>query len=390
MQPTAASSRIPRVGNARQPGPAITAGAVPSGPWFASFKQSIALSRAQLAVALFAVAALRLASGLPSFCELPYWYLSYTEGFIRRAFVGTLTGPLLLGMPRDQALLTIGMICLAANLSLLLMLGIALAKSHLKIVDPLIVLFIFSNALVWLGHDLGTLDAFIFLVSVGGFLLIYRGKQVSGLAFCAVAPLIHEGTIFLLVPLLGVVWLLRPERRQVSLCGMALAVATGLVLWRFSTTEFAWPAGMPILAEDHLDLQEFVSSQLGQGLRFFRPRIDMAVIFFSIAPCVAMALLTAYRVGWVAGACTIAAVMITWSITLIAYDTARLFAWGPIVAAVAAGLAQHQKQIASIAARSARNPSSGPAAGSLTSSMAQPVPIAKRAAAARNWQGRQR
>jgi hypothetical protein len=51
-----------------------------------------------------ALMALAVLSGMPGTIEIPYWYLSYSQGFIRRALVGSLTMPWPAGRPLGGAL----------------------------------------------------------------------------------------------------------------------------------------------------------------------------------------------------------------------------------------------------------------------------------------------
>src|SRR5581483_5321832 len=68
---------------------------------------------------LFAAMALRLLSGFPPLVELPYWYLSYSEGFIRRAFIGTFMMPWLVGRPAGEAASFVVVVCGLAALGVL-------------------------------------------------------------------------------------------------------------------------------------------------------------------------------------------------------------------------------------------------------------------------------
>ena len=283
-------------------------------------------------VLLFALMLARWASGLPAVCQLPYWYLSYTEGFIRRALVGTFTLPLLVGHPLPAALVMIAAFGSIAGVALIIMLTVASGRRGAG--DPVVLAFVFSGALPWLAHDLGTLDTIVVLVSLGAFLLIDRGNG-AGLMLCAIGPLIHEGALFLLAPLLAGMWLLRPERRWAAVAGGAAALMAALALWLFSTTDFAWPAGMPMPVDE-----SFVRWELGQSLRLFPLYITPALLLFAVAPCVVIAVIAGQRAGWRLGGFVFGGVLLTWSVALIAFDTERLFAWGPFTAIALAQLAQ--------------------------------------------------
>jgi len=282
---------------------------------------------------IFALLAGRWVMGLPALCHVPYWYLSYTEGFIRRAFVGTFTTPLLVGRPLSQVLAMIAVFGGAATLVLLAALTFGAVRRGGF--DALSLAFLFSNALPWLARDLGTLDPFFVLASFGAFLLIERGYAAIGLALCVIAPLIHEGALFLLLPLLGGLFVLRRDCRLAAFAGGTAAGLAALALWLFSTTNFAWPAGMPTGVADN-----FVQWELGQGFHYFAPRMTAGIVVFSVLPCLAMAAVAARRAGLLIGIGVLAGVLFTWSVALIAIDTARIFAWGPFTALGLAALAQ--------------------------------------------------
>lgn len=281
---------------------------------------------------LFALMLARWAMGLPGLCHLPYWYLSYSEGFIRRAFVGTLTMPLLVGRPLGEVMAIVAAFGGAASIALLAIL--VAGSGRQRALDAIPLAFVFSSALPSLARDLGTLDPFLVLAAVAAFLLTERGSLAAP-ALCAVAPLIHEGALFLLMPLLGGLFVLRPERRALAVAGAFAAGIAALALWLFSTTDFAWPAGMAMPVG-----REFVEWELGQRFHLFVPAITPDIVLFAIAPCALMAALAGRRAGRLRAAGVVAGALLTWSVTAIAYDNERLFAWGPVTAFLLAELAQ--------------------------------------------------
>lgn len=280
----------------------------------------------------------RWASGLPPPIQIPYWYLSYSEGFIRRALLGTLTMPWLVGLSLHQAVIAIAAIGTIISFLLIATLTALFRASRLPLLDPVPLLFVASGALAWLATDLSVLDGAVELFSLWAFALLYRGN-LAGAALCAVVPLTHEGGLFLLLPLLGGLWLLRPEARRAVFAGGIAAAAATAALWFGATNRFAWPAGMP--AVDPGYLADFVRWQLGQapqvfGLLHWRP---LPSVVFSVLPALAIAAEVGRRAGWRRGSIVLAGVLFTWTTVAIALDTERLLAWGPLTAIVLAGLA---------------------------------------------------
>jgi hypothetical protein len=288
---------------------------------------------------------LALISGLPGLVQVPYWYLSYSEGFIRRALLGTLTMPFLVDRPIGEAMHIIIAICATADAILIGGLTLFFQASRMRLLAPVPIAFLASGALPWLGRDLGMLDVFIDLLSLAAFALLFRGHAV-GIALCAIVPLTHEGGLFLLLPLLGGLFLLRPSSRRVVALGALAAGAATAALWFFATAEFAWPAGMP--PWDPVGLAAFRHWQLGQ-----HPVLAWPAIFprdlLPVAGAAVIAAATTYRHGWRAGAIVLGGTLFTWSSILIAVDTARLLAWGPLTAVLLAGLAARAEPAAAAA-----------------------------------------
>lgn len=286
-------------------------------------------------IAAAVVMGLAFISGLPGKVEIPYWYLSYSQGFIRRALVGTLTMPFLVGRPFGEALHTIAAICATADVMLIGALTLLLRASRMRLLEPVPIAFLASGALTWIGRDFGFLDVFVELLSLAACVLLYR-RNAAGVVLCALVPLAHEGGLFLLLPLLGGLFLLRPSSRPLVVAGIAVAAAAMTALWFCSTANFAWPPGMPQF--DPAGLEGFRRWQLGQHLVFAWPTIGPQASIPVVA-CLVMSAATAYRCGWFAAAVVLSGTLFTWSPILIAVDTARLLAWGPLTAVVLAGLA---------------------------------------------------
>lgn len=278
---------------------------------------------------VFALLLARWATGLPGeACEVPYFYLSYTEGFIRRALVGTFTLPLLAGRSLSGAMAIIGIVNIVGAT-----LFIGLLAHRIRDVAPTALLaFIASGALPWLANDLGNLDTWVLLFAFAAVCGLER-RPMAGLALCALAPLAHEGTVFLLLPMLGGLWIARAEKRALVIVATAIALTAFLCVWLFATTEFTWPPLPGTLNPS------FVRWELGQTLHQYlalplaeRFHLSWTILPESILPCALIAAAVGYTVDWRAGAVVMIGVTITWSIVLVAADTARLLAWGPFTA----------------------------------------------------------
>lgn len=290
--------------------------------------------RLPLLVALGLMAA-RLVSGFPPIVANPQWYLSYSEGFIRRGLLGTFVMPWLLGLSIPDATRVILPIVAAGAVLLFVTLAALLERSRMTLGDPILLSFLLSGALAWLGTDLGLFDIFLELFSLWAFVLLYR-RQLLGVTFCVAVPLTHEGGLFLLMPLLGALWVLRPPARSCVLAGAIAAAAAAAALWFGAhPAHFHWPVGTPPVAPGFM-------SRLDQGFAFALPQVPQSAIAFSILPSLAIAMMVTLRIGSRAGVVVFGATLATWSVVLIATDTERLLAWGPLTAVVVAGLTLHE------------------------------------------------
>ena len=267
------------------------------------------------------------ATGLPGWVAPRYWYLSYAEGFIRRAFLGTLISPFLLNRSFDQAMVIVAATCYVASFVFLVVVTLRLRPLPLLI----IVAFLLSNALAMLAYDYGNLDVWLVLAVFGAVSL---DRPSLALPLCAVAPLIHEGSVWLVLPVLGGIWLLRPEQRARAALGGILALGAAAALWLFSTNQFAWLPGTPEVIVSGPGEAGFVAWMLGQSFHFYRPALEWRALVFSVLPCAAIALEAVRHGGWRVGIIVALAVLATWSVVVIVAptDTARFMAWGPITA----------------------------------------------------------
>jgi hypothetical protein len=290
---------------------------------------------------VFSLIFLRWLTGFPARAQLGYWYLSYAGGFFRRGFVGTFTMPFLVNRPLGTVLIIVFCICFVTSSAILFLLIHLLHANGLQSRDPVFLVFIASNALPWLASDLGTMDTFSELIALIALALALRRNRVAAV-FCVIAPLVHEGALFLLMPLLLGLFVMRPERRGLAVACGAAAAAASLVLWLFSTEQLAWPAGMPSGVFD----EEFVRWQLTQHFQWFPVHITSAIAISSILPCVMIAVLVWCRAGALHAVVVAAGVAATWSICLIASTDERFFAWGPLTAVVLAALALRSIAIA--------------------------------------------
>ena len=280
------------------------------------------------------------AAGLPGWVAPRYWYLSYAEGFIRRAFVGTFVAPFLLDRSPEQAMMIVSWLCYLVSFIVLVIITAKLRSLPL----PIVIAFLLSNALATLAYNYGNLDIWLVLAVLGAVSL---DRLWLALPLCAIAPLIHEGSLWLLLPALGGSWVLRPDLKGRAELGAVLALVSAAVLWLFSTNQFTWLPGTPEVIASGPGEAEFVAWMLGQSFRLYRPALDWQAALFSVLPCAATVLLVARQSGWRAGMIVAFAVFATWSIVLIVAptDTGRFMAWGPITALLLAEAAIHPRAI---------------------------------------------
>ncbi len=320
---------------------------------------SVATCGAPCTVVIALLLAVRWRTGLPATIwiirDLPIWYLSYSEGFIRRAFVGTFTMPFLVGQPLGEVEIIVSTLGGLACLALLLLLT-RLLRQLPRIIGAA---FLVSDALPWLAKDLARLDPWVMastLLAVEA--TMHEGRFVRGFGcvapaepngsgrnlpivaapLCAVVPLIHEAGLWLLLPVLGGILLLRPELRLRAAIGASAAVAAAAGLWFFATTDFSWPADMPLELRNAAQLSSFVTVVLAQ-LPDLRPSLCRTcvspawqILPFSVAPCLIIAAEAWRRAGRRAGIVVGIGILATWAICLFATDTDRLMAWSPIAA----------------------------------------------------------
>lgn len=302
------------------------------------------------ATASFAVVSLlmlgRWWSGFPATIQLQYWYLSYSQGLIRRGLVGTLTTPWLVGLPLPDAMFVISKICVAAALALIATLAFTFYAYRLRWHDPIVLLFIASNCLPFAAHDLGTLDVFIMLLSLWVLFLIGR-RSLFAAPVALLAILMHEGALFFMLPMLGGVWLRHRSSRTVVALTATSALAGAALLWKFASNTYQWPVGMP--AVDAVALHNFIAQQLTQNPRLLVPRVDWHSIVFSMLPCLLMCCVVSRRAGWRASGIVLGGTLVTWSLVLIALDVDRLLSWSPLTAAILAGMLLSPRAVQSAA-----------------------------------------
>lgn len=274
------------------------------------------------------VIAARWVSGLPAFAVVPYWYIGYGQGFIRRAAVGTLFGPI---VRQGQTLQEVTLIVLA--LGVLATAGMFLLLWMMLRDQPALIGwgFALSTAPSWMMTRLGTLDPWVWLVVLGAVLLLARGRW-EACVVSALAPFVHEATLWLLLPALGSAWLLRPELRIKSAASTILVLSSAVALWLFSTDHVAWPA-VPGL--DATALKRFADWQLGQSFQLYWPNARLSNA--ALAAGTTFVMLWAVR-NKAATRLAALAVLVVWSLAFITVDAEQFLSWGPLAVLLTAHL----------------------------------------------------
>ncbi|MGH6989833.1 MAG: hypothetical protein ACREE3_08035 [Stellaceae bacterium] len=284
----------------------------------------------------------------PGTVELPYWYLSYSSGFVRRGLLGTVVSPFIVGRSLAGSVEFVALVCTAMALAYLAALATLGAVLLAGLENPrwrmawvaVAIFAVASPGLPMLAHDLGFLDLPIALVALISGVLAMRGARAAFVP-ALIGPLIHEAYFFLALPLLLAAWG-APKTRRLAMACAAVTIAMTAIVWFCSTENVTWQAGIPISSKN---LSDFAHWQLGQGIVLSGwPRIPIRDWLATTIPVVAI---------WAVGAMTlrrgalvrlILGTLFSVSILVIAIDAERLLAWGCLTAPVLWGLEMWRDQ----------------------------------------------
>ncbi|QTL03723.1 hypothetical protein J5J86_23865 [Aquabacter sp. L1I39] len=280
---------------------------------------------------------------------LPYWYVSYGDGLVRRGLAGEMVHRLY-GTVSEAILTRPVLIFHGACLVILGAIFCALAatvmarlQGRAQIVFLGLALWVFT-AQGWalVSYNAGYLDSPVLLLATLAALLLWTGRPLLAAIPIAVGPLVHEFSVFLLPMALaaGLLPGTPPDRRKtVPLWGLAALGALGVGI-AVAVTLLADPAAtvaqinrMPLSAEMK---QALIQTQFGQGVRqaFFimldhfgrAPLYDVGNFAFFLLPTVMACLGLLFwraRPGWRNVALALAGLAPV-SVLLIAWDLSRL------------------------------------------------------------------
>ncbi len=182
-----------------------------------SDQRSMRLMAGGIALVLAAVgigAALRGWQHRPALWGLPFWQVTYGEGFIRRGLVGTIFQGLAGGLSaasQESAVVTIAHVLLVALvLAFAAWIGILAARAtsttHALALGLLALPIVGSSLFPTLAFTPGYLDVVMLGFALGCAALLARGWILPAGALAAIAPFIHEMFINLWIPLAVLGW----------------------------------------------------------------------------------------------------------------------------------------------------------------------------------------
>ncbi|MDE1567846.1 hypothetical protein [Aquabacter sediminis] len=280
---------------------------------------------------------------------LPYWYITYEDGLVRRGLTGAvfhrlfgtlgeaaLTRPVLIFHGTCLAFLAVTFCALAATIMVRL-------QGRAQIVFLGLALWSFT-AQGWalVSYNAGFLDAQVLALATLAALLLWRGRVWLALIPVIIGPLVHEFFVFLLPMALaaGLLPGTPPDRRKriplwalAGLGVLGLAVAVAVTVLADPAATLAQVGRMPLSPEVK---QVLIQQQFGQGVghmlaimadHFARsPLYDAGNFAFFLLPTLIACLGLLFwrtRPDWRNGALALAGLLPV-SVLAIAWDLSRL------------------------------------------------------------------
>lgn len=283
---------------------------------------------------------------------LPFWQVTYSDGFIRRALLGTIFQGLagdLSAAAQSRAVVTIAHVLL---IGLILAFAVWLGALAWRATSPYHALALGLLALPIIGSSLfptmaftpGYLDVVMLWFAVAAAALLARGWIWPAGALAAVAPFIHEMFVYFWIPLAVLGWAIlrrqgRTRPRWFEALGLAAPFVTGLCVVAASSTADArrqidlHVSGTASFKATllHQQFGQTVSSSLTrmghiQGT-YWWPTEPFALLYFSWPAVLAVVLYMIWRRaqldGW-ARAALVLAVVAPWLMLAVAWDLSRL------------------------------------------------------------------
>jgi len=283
---------------------------------------------------------------------LPFWQVTYGDGFIRRALVGTIFQGLAGGSSAATQARTVVTVAHILLFVLILAFAAWLAVLTARATSPTHALALGLVALPIIGSSLfptmaftpGYLDVVMLLFALGSAALLARGWIVPAGAVAAIAPFVHEMFMYLWLPLAVLGWAILRRQGQrrprwLDLAALAAPFVTGLIVVAASSAsdarqEIAQQATGSAAFKLTLLQQQFgqtLSSALTrmghiQGA-YWWPTEPFALLYFCWPAALAVVLYMYWRRellgGW-ARAALVLALVCPWLMLAVAWDLSRL------------------------------------------------------------------
>jgi len=318
-------------------------------------RRSLRLMAAGIALVLAAVGigvALRGWQHRPALWGLPFWQVTYGEGFIRRGLVGTIFQGLAGGLSaaaQGRAVVTIAHVLLAALVvGFAAWIGILAARAtsttHALVLGLLALPIVGSSLFPTLAFTPGYLDVVMLGVALGCAALLARGWILPAGALAALAPFIHEMFIDLWIPLAVLGWAVlrrqgdgRPGWGAVLGLGapfvttLAVVIASSATAAQLEVARHVTGTGAFKLTLLHQQFTQTLSSTVPRMEHIQRaywwPTEPFALLYFCWPAILVAALYLTWRRAqldrW-ARASLLLAVVCPWLMLIVAWDLSRL------------------------------------------------------------------
>ncbi len=326
-----------------------TAGRVPSDPRVVRW---LALGIGSVAILVGIGVALRGWRHTPALWGLPFWQVTYGDGFIRRALVGTIFQGVAGGASQAaqaravatiaHLLLVVLIIAFAAWLAVLC--ARATSTTHALALGLLALPIVGSSLFPTMAFTPGYLDAVMLLFALGAAALLARGSIVAAGALAALAPFVHEMFLYLWIPLAVLGWAILHRQGQrrprwQDLAALAAPFVTGIVVVAASSAsdarreidQHATGTAVFKLTLLHQQFGQTLSSALtrmGQIQRaYWWPTEPFALLYFCWPALLTLTLYMIWRRAvldvW-ARAALVLALVCPWLMLVLAWDLSRL------------------------------------------------------------------
>ena len=229
-----------------------------------------------------------------------FWFLTYSNGFIKRGLVGTLFQSLFGGADHAKQMAEVLRLHLLASMALTLGLLAwlyhcirknTIAAARLSLVTTFLV-FATSQFLPTVAYNTGYLDVYLYCLFVAAAWLVAQNSFLGASAIGLIGPFIHEDFIFLWASIVVIVFWIGRRSAAVSLAAIGILATGTIVLLSSVPAEVAQTQSLPIPADMRSALvnQLFRQSVAGAFLvmvhhfQYYWRNFFIAIAFFGLAP----------------------------------------------------------------------------------------------------------